>query len=57
MRGRLNLPMLLFKMGLSTLIKMDSFIFLAKLFPLPPYYLEVIVTSGMACLVAMMMNG
>ena len=30
MKGRLNLPMLLFKVRLSTLIKMNSFIFLAK---------------------------
>ena len=25
--------------------------------PLPPYYLKVILTSGVACMVAMMMNG
>ena len=25
--------------------------------PLPPYYLEVIVTGGVACLVAVLMNG
>ena len=31
--------------------------FLAKLWPLPPYYLEVILVSGMACLDAMVMNG
>ena len=55
---RLNLPMLLFKVGLLTLMKMDSFIFLAKLCPsLPPYYLEVVLAGGIACLVAMMMNG
>ena len=30
MWGKLNLPMLLFKVGLLTLITMDSFIFLAK---------------------------
>ena len=34
--GKLNLPMLLFKVGLLTLIKMDSFIFLAKLCPSLP---------------------
>ena len=47
--------MLLFKVGLLTLIKMDSFIFLAKL--CPPYYLEVIVTGGVACLVPVVING
>ena len=31
--------------------------FLAKILPLPPYYLEVILVSGMASLDAMMMNG
>ena len=37
---------------------MDSFIFLARLCPsLPPYYLEVILVRGMACLVTMVMNG
>ena len=25
--------------------------------PLPPYYLEVIVTGGEACMVTMLMNG
>ena len=36
MWGKLNLPMLLFKVGLLTLIEMDSFIFLAKLCPSLP---------------------
>ena len=31
--------------------------FLAKFLPLPPYYLEVILVSGMASLEAMMVNG
>ena len=35
---------------------MDFFIFLAKLC-IPHYYLEVIVTGGVACLVAVVMNG
>ena len=36
---------------------MNSFTFLAKLCPsLPPYYLEVIMVGGVACLAAMMMN-
>ena len=36
---------------------MDSFIFLARLCPsLPPYYLEVILVSSMACLVAVVIN-
>ena len=30
--------------------------FLARLCPLPPYYLEVILVSGMACLVAVVMD-
>ena len=25
--------------------------------PLPPYYLKVILTSGVACMIAMMING
>ena len=25
--------------------------------PLPPYYLEVVIVSGVACLAAVMMNG
>ena len=58
MRGKLNLPMFLFNVGLLTLMNMDSFIFLAKLCPyLPPYYLEVVMTGGVACMVAMLMNG
>ena len=57
MWGKLNLPMLLFRVGLLTLIDMDFFIFLAKLFPSLQCYLEVIVTGGVACLVAVMMNG
>ena len=36
---------------------MDYLIFLAKLCPsLPPYYLEVVMTSGVACLAAVVMN-
>ena len=36
---------------------MDSFIFLARFCPsLPPYYLEVILVSGMASLDAVVMN-
>ena len=49
MQGKLNLPTLLFKVGLFTLINMDSFIFLAKLCPSLPIILEVIVTGGVAC--------
>ena len=36
---------------------MDSLIFLAKFCPSLPYYLEVILVSGMASLDTMMMNG
>ena len=36
MWDRLNLPTLLFKVGLFTLMKIDSFIFLAKLCPSLP---------------------
>ena len=35
---------------------MDSLIFLAKLCPSLPYYLEVVMTSGVACLAAVVMN-
>ena len=58
MWGKLNLPIFLFNAGLLTLIKMDSLMFLAKPCPsLPPYYLKVILTSRMACIVAVMMYG
>ena len=36
---------------------MDSLIFLAKIVCLPSYYLEVVMTSGVACLAAVVMNG
>ena len=50
--------MFLFNVGLLTLMNMDSLIFLAKLCPsLPPYYLEAIVTGGVACMVTVLMNG
>ena len=35
---------------------MDSFIFLTRFCP-PPYYLEVILVSGMASLDTVLMNG
>ena len=58
MWGKLNLPIFLFNVGLLTLINMDSLMFLAKpCTSLPPYYLKVILTSGVVCMVAMMMNG
>ena len=57
MQGKLNLPLFLFNVGLLTLINMDSLMLLAKPCPLPPYYLKVILTSEVACMVAMMMNG
>ena len=50
--------MFLFNVGLLTLIKIISLIFLAKPCPsLPPYYLEVIMTGGVACMGAVMMDG
>ena len=51
MWSKLNLPMFLFNVGLLTLIKIDSLMFLAR----PPYYLKVGMTSRMACTVAAMM--
>ena len=53
--GRLNLPILLLRVGLLTLMKMDSLIYLDM--PLPPYYFEVIVVNGVVGLVVVMMNG
>ena len=55
--GKLNLPIFLFNVGLFTLINIDSSIFLAKPCPspLPPYYLEVILSGGMACVISVMM--
>ena len=39
-------------------MNMDSLILLAELCPsLPPYYLEVIVAGGMACMVTVLING
>ena len=56
--GKLNLPTLLFKVGLLTLINMDSLIYLDKWCPsLPPYYFEVIVIDRVADLIVVMMNG
>ena len=56
MWGKLNLPIFLFNVGLLTLIKIDSLMYLAKPWPsLPPYYLKVVITSWMASTVAMMM--
>ena len=57
MWGKLNLPMFLFNVGLLTLMNMDSLIFLAKHMSLIPYYLEVIMTGGVACMVTVLMNG
>ena len=48
--------MFLFNVWLLTLMNMDSLIFLAKLYP-PSYYLEVIMTGGVACMVSVLMNG
>ena len=56
MWGKLNLPLFLFNVGLFTLINIDSLMFLAKQYPsLPSYYLEVILTGRMACIIAVMM--
>ena len=52
-----NWPMFLFSLGLLTLMNMDSLIFLAKLCPLFPYYLEVNMTGGVACMVTVLMSG
>ena len=46
MWGKLNLPMLLFKVGLLTLINMDSFIFLAKLCPSLPIIWKLLWLVG-----------
>ena len=54
MWGKLNLPIFLFKVGLLTLINMDSLIFLAK--PCPPSLLfGSLLGGGMNCVIAMMM--
>ena len=55
MWGKLNLPIFLFNVELFTLINMDSLMFIATAMPLPPYYLEVMLTGRMACVIAMMM--
>ena len=53
--GKLNLTVFLFNVGLLTLIKIDYFNISNITMPLPPYYLKVILTNRMACVVAMMM--
>ena len=57
MWGKLNLPIFLFKVGLLTLITMDSLIFLAKPCPSLPNYLEVLLGGGVTCVTAMIMYG
>ena len=54
--GKLHLPTLLFRVGLLTLINIDSLIYLDKLYP-PSYYFEVVVVNGVRHLVIVMMNG
>ena len=55
--GKLNLLMLLFKVGLLTPIKIDSLIFLTTPCPSLPIIWKFILTSGVVCMVAVMMNG
>ena len=43
---RLNLPILLFKVGLLTLMKMDSFMFLARLCPSLPIIWKLFLLVG-----------
>ena len=58
MWGKLNLPIFLFKVGLFTLINIDSLIFLAKpCLSLPSYYWEDLLGGGMTFVIAMMMYG
>ena len=55
--GKLNLPILLLRVGLLTLISMDSLLYLDKWHPsLPPYYFEVIVVNGVVSLIVVVMN-
>ena len=44
--GRLNLPMLLLRVGLLTLMKMDSLIYLDKLCPSLPIILKLLWLMG-----------
>ena len=46
MWGKLNLPTLLLKVGLLTLINMDSLIYLAKLCPSLPIILKLLWLIG-----------
>ena len=55
--GKLNLPILLFRVGLLTLINMDSFDIPRQMMPLPPHYFEVTVVDGVVSLIIVMMNG
>ena len=55
--GKLNLPTLLFRVGLLTQINMDILDIPRQMVPLPPYYFEVVMVNGVVCLVIVMMNG
>ena len=55
MWGKLNSPMFLFNVGLLTPMNMNSLIFIVN-YALPPYYMEVIMTGGVACMVTVLMN-
>ena len=54
--GRLNLPILLLRVGLLTLMKMDSLIYLDIWCPLPPYYFEIVLVNGVVSLAIVVMN-
>ena len=55
--GKLNLPTLLFRVGLLTLINTDSLIYLDKWFPSLPIILKLLWLMGVVGLVIVMIYG
>ena len=56
MWGRWYLPIFLFRVGLLTLMYIDSFISLIRGLVLPPHYTEILHCSSMTCGVEMVIN-
>ena len=57
MWGKLNLPTLLFRVGVISPNKYGFLDIPRQMVPLPPYYFEVIMVDGVVSLIVVMMNG
>ena len=53
--NKLNLPRFLFSVGLLILLYIEFFNSSGNVMVLPPYYLEVILSGGVACVITMVM--